>query len=242
MLSEKSWKPESLLRCVLGLFVFQLIAMLGLSLVLSRVLAPASVTSTILSAGCMQLITIAFIWRLLREHETSWMEGFGLRRQILSSLGLAAVGVGLFLPLGWMLQFASIKMFTRFGFDVEMQAAVKALIESGTPGEFIGLGLIVIVLAPIAEESLFRGVLYPAIKHFGHPRAALWGTSVLFALIHANKVVFVPLLVLALLLVWLYEKTGNLLAPIVAHATFNAVNFAMFFLAEEFARQLPDQP
>jgi membrane protease YdiL (CAAX protease family) len=108
--------------------------------------------------------------------------------------------------------------------------------------QLVALGIATIILAPVAEEILFRGVLYPTIKQHGFPRAALWGTSVLFALIHFNVAIFVPLLLLALLLVWLYEKTDNLLAPIAAHATFNAVNFAMFFLMKDVAPKIPAQP
>ena len=37
-----------------------------------------------------------------------------------------------------------------------------------------------------------------------------------------------PLSVLAVVLALLYDKTSNLLAPIIAHALFNAVNFFMF--------------
>jgi membrane protease YdiL (CAAX protease family) len=44
-----------------------------------------------------------------------------------------------------------------------------------------------------------------------------------------NLVTFVPLLVLALALTLVYEKTGNLLAPITTHAMFNALNFAMLW-------------
>ena len=50
------------------------------------------------------------------------------------------------------------------------------------------------LLAPVAEELLFRGILYPAIKQAGFPRLALWGTSLLFAAMHMNLVTFVPLL------------------------------------------------
>jgi membrane protease YdiL (CAAX protease family) len=94
------------------------------------------------------------------------------------------------------------------------------------------LGAVSIVLAPIAEEALFRGIFYPAVKALGYPRLALIGTSILFAAIHLNVVTFLPLLVLALGLVLLYERTGNLLAPIAAHAVFNAINFAMLFWIE----------
>ena len=52
-----------------------------------------------------------------------------------------------------------------------------------------------------------------------------------------------PLLLLALLLTWLYEKSGNLLAPISAHVAFNALNFVVFFsdpwLSETLERLRP---
>jgi membrane protease YdiL (CAAX protease family) len=39
----------------------------------------------------------------------------------------------------------------------------------------------------------------------------------------------VALFLLALVLTWLYEKTDNLLVPIVAHAFFNAVNLILLY-------------
>ena len=121
------------------------------------------------------------------------------------------------------------------------ELALVALRNSGSGAQLISLGIVTILLAPLAEELLFRGILYPAAKQLGFPRAALWGTSVLFAAIHFKVAIFIPLLLLALLLVWLYEKTDNLLAPIAAHVTFNAVNFALFFIAKDFAAKLPGQ-
>gem|GEM_PF-4763486 len=51
-----------------------------------------------------------------------------------------------------------------------------------------------------------------------------------------------PLFVFALALTWLYEKTDNLLAPITAHALFNAGNLLLLWAADEFSRALPPQP
>jgi len=81
---------------------------------------------------------------------------------------------------------------------------------------------------------MFRGILYPVIKQAGYPRLAWWGTALLFALVHLNLVTFVPLLVLALLLTELYERTGNLLAPITAHLLFNALNFAALLVLQHY--------
>jgi membrane protease YdiL (CAAX protease family) len=97
-------------------------------------------------------------------------------------------------------------------------------------GQLAVLGFVTILLAPLAEEVLFRGILYPWIKQIGFPRLALWGTSLLFAVVHMNLVTLLPLLLLALLLAQLYERTDNLLAPISAHALFNALNFGLLCL------------
>ncbi|HOB32537.1 MAG TPA: CPBP family intramembrane metalloprotease, partial [Verrucomicrobiota bacterium] len=53
--------------------------------------------------------------------------------------------------------------------------------------------------------------------------------------IHANLKTFIPLTVLALVMTLLYERTGNLLAPIATHATFNAVNFIYLIVIDIFA-------
>jgi membrane protease YdiL (CAAX protease family) len=119
-----------------------------------------------------------------------------------------------------------------FHLQPEEQPSVHALRVAVSWWNRVALGTAAILLAPVAEEILFRGILYPAIKQAGFPRLALWGTSVLFALVHVNLVTFVPLAVLALVLTALYERTNNLLAPITAHAMFNALNFLTLFLLE----------
>jgi hypothetical protein len=90
------------------------------------------------------------------------------------------------------------------------------------------------VIAPVAEEFIFRGMLFPFVRQLGHPRLAWFGVSALFALIHDDRAIFVPLFVLALALTWLYEKTGNLLAPIAAHALFNAANLVLLHFERQF--------
>ena len=104
---------------------------------------------------------------------------------------------------------------------VHLVEATKSL------GGRIYMGLFAVVLAPVAEEFIFRGLLFPFIRQLGFPRLAWLGVSALFALIHWDAATFAPLFVLALALTWLYNQTGNLLAPITAHALFNAVNLAV---------------
>jgi hypothetical protein len=114
----------------------------------------------------------------------------------------------------------------------EAQEMVQMLERADLPtGERLFIGALAVLVAPVAEEAMFRGILYPTIKQSGHPRAAVWVTSLLFAGMHFNAESFAPLAVFSMLLIWLYEKTGSLLAPITVHSLFNYTNFVMLMLA-----------
>jgi membrane protease YdiL (CAAX protease family) len=178
------------------------------------------------------LVLIAFF---LREHHIGWSEAFGFSNQRRRAVLLGMTVALIFLPLGWGLQQVSALVMTHlphFKLEPEEQLPVRVLRVSMSLAGRATLGVAAIALAPVAEEILFRGILYPAVKQAGYPRIALWGTVLLFAAVHMNVVTFLPLAVLALLLTALYERTNNLLAPIVAHALFNALNFITLFFIE----------
>ena len=60
----------------------------------------------------------------------------------------------------------------------------------------------VVILAPIAEEIFFRGVVFNAWLREGGRRWAFLGSSALFALIHLSVVALVPIFLLGLALAW----------------------------------------
>jgi membrane protease YdiL (CAAX protease family) len=243
MLSESSWKPDAVLRLFLGVLICLFVGALLANVVrhYSGTLEGMSPWRAVAAALCFQGVALVFVQRFLRDHEMRWAQAFGFSNDRTRALMLGAIVTFCFLPVGWALQFVIGGIFSRLDVDVSTQPAVQALENaSGVPAG-IALGVVVIFLAPVAEEVLFRGILYPFIKQLGFPRIALWSTSVIFAAIHVNAVAFVPLLVLSVLLTTLYEHTGNLLAPITAHALFNAINFVMLFVADDFVRLLPSQ-
>lgn len=87
-----------------------------------------------------------------------------------------------------------------------------------------------VVAAPIAEESLFRGMLYPAIRKALGPRHGVWiaavVTSLLFAVIHWHAASFLPLFTLAMVFALVFERTDSLAAVIGGHALWNASTMA----------------
>ena len=96
---------------------------------------------------------------------------------------------------------------------------------------FVALGLI--VLGPIAEEVVFRGVLLRAFERTGSRRRAVALSSGCFAglhLIDPNALVAVPMLfVLGLVLGTQVIRTGRLGRAVAIHAGFNAVTVVVLF-------------
>ena len=185
---------------------------------------------------CFQGAVVVWIHCFLRDERITWTEGFGFcnrpARALAWGLGIGAVA----LPVTLGLSHLSAEILTRAGIKPVMQEAVQRLQEG--PGSFqqAFLGIVAIFMAPLAEELLFRGIIYPTIRQAGYPRLALWGTSVMFAAIHMNLAAFVPLTIFALILTWAYEQTNNLLAPMLIHGLFNAVNFLFIIFSNEIQR------
>jgi membrane protease YdiL (CAAX protease family) len=232
VLSAKNWKLESFLRLGFGLLLCLGVGMLLATLVRGATNPNATPTMArmIISALCFHVGAIALAWRFLHEQQTNWTTGFRLNHRSGVAIGIGVLAIALFLPVGGWLQRGSLWVMDNLGIKSAPQLALEAVRNCESFPEIFTLAMIAIVLAPIA------------VKDHGYPRLALWGTSALFAFIHFNFAIFLPLLLLAVILVWVYERTDNLLAPIAAHATFNAVNFILIFVTDAPAPALPAQP
>ncbi|HET7521670.1 MAG TPA: CPBP family intramembrane glutamic endopeptidase, partial [Candidatus Limnocylindria bacterium] len=90
-----------------------------------------------------------------------------------------------------------------------------------------------VVVAPIAEETFFRGVAFTARAREYGMRRALIASALLFAAIHGSLVALLPIFGLGLALAALYRRTGSLPASMAMHATFNAISVALV-LAQRF--------
>ena len=86
-----------------------------------------------------------------------------------------------------------------------------------------------VVLAPLAEEIFFRGLVQSMLRRYTRrPWISVLITSALFAAVHFPLAQAVPaLFVLGIVLGYNYERSGRLYAPIIIHAVFNAVNILL---------------
>jgi uncharacterized protein len=110
------------------------------------------------------------------------------------------------------------------------QVALELIRAAPLLAALVGAG----VLAPIAEELFFRGVVFNAWeREYGRMRAII-GSSVLFAAVHMLDgaiLAFAPLLIVGLALAIFYDRTRSLPLVIGAHAAFNVATTLVVFLA-----------
>jgi membrane protease YdiL (CAAX protease family) len=229
MLSEKQWMPDVVVRFMVALFTSIFLGVLLVSWLNSEYSPLAfdpKLVALVIGTASFHGMTFLFVDRFLREHGTGWVRGFGFGAPRLARSLVLAVLVGVAaLPIALSLGGLSARIMSSFNIAPEVQDTVKTLQETGSMETRILIGLLAVGVAPFAEEVVFRGILYPALKQQGYPKLALWGTALLFATMHFNVTLFLPLFFLAVILTLLYETTDNLLAPIVTHGVFNLANF-----------------
>lgn len=126
------------------------------------------------------------------------------------------------------------------------QIAVKFLKSTfENPLYFILAVIAIIILAPLIEETLFRGFLQSYIRQHLGSRQAIVITSACFSLFHyaagqglGNLSIIPSLFILSLFLGFLYEKRGSILAPMVLHGSFNAISVINLYLFGGFTTGL----
>jgi membrane protease YdiL (CAAX protease family) len=244
MIAEKPWSIEAVARLFLSVIATLCAGMFlaGILQSLKLGLAPDQLEflQMIIVVACFQGAALIWIACFLRQSNISWRAAFGLRPNSRARAVAAGLAVGVMvLPILWLLQLLSEQVMEWLHWNPVAQAAVTELQNSGLSAlQKILFGVFTILLAPVAEEALFRGILYPTIKQSGHPRWALWGTSALFGIMHFNLASLVPLIFLAVVLTFLYESSESLLTPIVTHSIFNAVNFFYLIFTDPINRLL----
>lgn len=118
------------------------------------------------------------------------------------------------------------------GSEAPPQEVVRFLAESQSARDRVAVLAMAVIVAPLAEELVFRGYFYAVIKKYAGSFVALAVTSLLFAAVHGHAHSIPALFTLAFCLGLAYERTGSLLVAMIMHAVFNAfqVGLILFVL------------
>lgn len=134
----------------------------------------------------------------------SWPRAAGLAAASLLAIWAASWALGLFLDA-----------------DEEQGLLPDGWDSSRANAYFVNF-LVIAVVAPIVEETTYRGLGFAAVRSSFGPVAAVLVTGVAFGLSHGLLLALPVLTLFGVMLGWLRWKTESLYPPIALHAVFNA--------------------
>ena len=209
------------------------LAGVGASLVAAVPVAPGGITpweAFAVVGPAQSLATIAVV-ALLKRSSRPAREDLGFHFALVDLWGLPA-GAGLQIALSLLL---SLVVVVFFGGEAPVQDVVQIVDAAGDPGTRVAVVITAVVLAPVAEELVFRGILLRALTRRFSPGAAIFGSAGVFALGHLldpNAGLAVPALFLAgLVLARQVLASGRLGGAIALHAGFNLLSVLFLFLS-----------
>lgn len=192
-----------------------------------------SINSTVLNAAMSAviyiltlLIVIGLPW-LIKQKKTT-RKDIGIDR-LMSWFDIIAAPVGFIVYLALTIALTALATHFLPWFDVN-QVQDTGFDQLNQKYELLLAFVTLIVLAPIAEEVLFRGYLYGKLKKAIPTWVAILITSLLFGLAHMAWNVGVDTFALSIILCLLREVTGGIWASILLHMTKNGIAFYVLFI------------
>lgn len=192
---------------------------------------PVPMRATAVSAVAMWSVFLLFLRMLTRGVGSgSWRHDFGLAfRPVDVPLGLLLGAAGQFV-LAPLVNLPLTRLFPDLFDAEEIERRARELSDSATGAWVIVLFLIVVVAAPVVEELMYRGLLQQGLANSLGATKAWLIAAVIFAAVHLQPVEFPGLFVFALLLGYVYRRTGRLGMCITTHMTFNACGLLLVSL------------
>jgi len=133
----------------------------------------------------------------------------------------AGIGAGVLVAV-----FVVSAIVAQFGNAEREQGLIPEHWDSSRIAPFAAFCVVVVVIAPIVEELLFRGVGYGLLEQFGqYPAIVLVGLS--FALVHGLIAGFAVIAVFGAGLALVRAKTDSIYPGMLLHASFNAFGLAI---------------
>ena len=214
---EPRWPAWFGIAALVGAIFVQ--AFIGLLLTVAQVDVDAdspavNIAGTLLLDASLIIIALLLAARVMRPR----LWHFGFRRTPLRS------------AIGW----SALGMLCFYAFAAAYQALLPREVEQSTLEQLgagdsttalIGAGLLIVIVAPVIEETFFRGFFYRALRSRFGIGASVVMAGGLFGLIHlgTGAEAVPPIAILGMAFCLVYERTGSLYPTIALHAVNNAV-------------------
>ena len=162
------------------------------------------------------------------------LSDFGL--PLLLAPALALVSEGFLQGIGWFSRHMPLEGLEAL-VQWEQQQWSDGMPENFGDSAVILLGFVMLILMPVGEEILFRGIAYISLAgRFGQTKGMLL-SALLFAVLHGCIRSFVPLVLgmipiflMGLTLVWLFVRTKSLIPCIITHSLVNLILILIYWI------------
>ena len=188
------------------------------------------ILSTFLVDMTAVIVVLCFVAVKYREN----LRALGLKFTYFFNNILSGITAYIFiLPVLFIVLLMSIWVLNIVGYTPPPQPVFDIFIEETRSRVLLFLTLFISIFGPVVEEIFFRGFMYAAVKkHLGIIGAAFLSAAI-FSILHTNMVGFLPIMTLGVLLAYLYETTGSLLASIAVHVIHNSIVVGFVFFIKE---------
>jgi membrane protease YdiL (CAAX protease family) len=174
--------------------------------------------------GCQAAAYLLTLFGILRLHgpESPIRAFVALRGTHVAFYPLALVAGGASAFWGsWLLD----RIHRRFP-DPENANRLVELFFEATPAGRIAMGVGIVLVGPLVEELVFRGALFGPMTRRHGTRVVVGWTSVIFAVVHIEPRVLLPIFLLGLAMGFLRAASGSLWPSLLFHVGFNGAQFA----------------
>jgi uncharacterized protein len=182
----------------------------------------------------IEILVMLFILNIAKRYFEDGLKGFGLRVKGIFSDITAAVGIFIViwpvvLALLYVVLFVG-KAIVGPGFEIERNEGLSVILENGQLSLRILMVFFAVVVTPVFEEFVFRGLLQSYLRNLDYgPWLSILIASILFSILHPGMH-FPAIFALSAAMGYAYEKSGSLLRPIFIHFLFNGVTIALALL------------
>ena len=136
------------------------------------------------------------------------------------------------------LNLAFSQVLKRLGIELPAQELIDWFVHPQCPAATRALIAVFAVLeAPLVEEIIFRRFVFRSFLR-GMPRVPFLAcilSGFVFAVVHGNLAVTLPLVFLGSFFAWTYYRTGRIWSTMLIHALFNATTIAALLMAPDLA-------
>lgn len=181
-------------------------------------------------AAFVYMVTIGIViglpW-LIKKRRVTLLE-MGLQRlPSFSDIGIAPAGLVVYFVFSALLMMAASALLPWFDPGQAQDTGFTLLSQRY---EYILVFITLVIIAPLAEEILFRGYLLGKLKKFVPVWVAIVVTSLLFGIIHGAWNLAIDTFALSIVLCILRQTTGSLWSSVLLHMTKNGIAFYLLFI------------